>query len=99
MAQNFSIDLPTTVGTSSNVMAFTSGPGSSGVAGTPVYNVTFTVTGLLATDQIISVTQIYPGASGTLSLLGWQYQVTNGLTGMYVADPGPGSIVVVAVLR
>lgn len=83
----------------SQILAFTSDPGPSGVAGTPMFDVVFTVPGLLATDTVLSVTQMTAGASGTLALLGWINQVTNGITGKYVADPGTGSVVVVAVKR
>lgn len=85
--------------TSPAVLTFTSGPGSSGVAGSPMYDVTFSVPGLLATDTILSVIQKTAGASGTLALLGYINQANNSLVGKYVADPGVGSVVVVTVIR
>ncbi len=83
----------------SQILAFVSNPGPSGVAGTPMFDVVFVVPGLLATDTILAVTQETAGASGTLALLGWINQVDNGLTGKYVADPGTGSVILVAVKR
>lgn len=83
----------------SSILAFTSNPGPAGVAGSPMFDVVFVVPGLLATDTVLSVTQMTAGASDTLALLGWINQVNNGITGKYVADPGAGSVVVVAVKR
>jgi len=83
----------------SNILVFTSNPGPSGVAGSPIFDVSFVVTGLLSTDTILSVTQKNPGAAGTLALLGWHSQANNALVGEYVADPGVGAIIVVAVKR
>ena len=82
-----------------NIMEFVSNPGPSGVAGTPLFDVFFVVPGLLGTDTILSVTQMTAGASGTLSLLGWIGQADGLLTGKYVADPGTGSVILVAVKR
>lgn len=81
------------------ILVFESNPGPSGVAGTPMFDVVFVVPGLLATDTLLSATQKTAGASGTLALLGWIDQVDNGLTGKYVADPGTGSVILVAVKR
>jgi hypothetical protein len=58
----------------------------------------FTVTGLVSTDTILSVTQKTPGAN-SLPLLGYSTLATDALTGIYSADPGAGSVIVVTVLR
>lgn len=57
-----------------------------------------TCTGLLTTDTILSVDQKTPGAN-SLPLLGWSTVVTNGLTGVWSANPGAGAVVLVAVKR
>jgi hypothetical protein len=57
-----------------------------------------TVTGLLATDLIIAVNQVTPGAND-LPLLGWSTQADDALTGIWSADPGAGAIIQVAVKR
>lgn len=57
-----------------------------------------TVTGLLASDTILSVTQQTSGAA-VLPLLGWSNQINNSLTGIWSADPGAGAILIVTVKR
>lgn len=71
----------------------TSAAGAAGSA-TP----TLTLTGLKATDTIVSVQQKTKGANN-LPLLGWTTQADNALTCVYSADPGAGCVVVVTVLR
>lgn len=56
------------------------------------------VTGLGASDVILSVTQRVKGAN-SLPLLGWQGQAANALTLVYSADPGAGAIVEVFVKK
>ncbi len=56
------------------------------------------VTGLLATDTILAVSQHTPGANN-LPLLGFSTQALNALTGIWSADPGAGAIVRVAIKR
>lgn len=58
----------------------------------------FVVTGLLATDTILSVSQSVKGAN-SLPLLGYNTPATNALTGVYSADPGASARIVVTVLR
>lgn len=57
-----------------------------------------TVVGLGASDVVLAVTQKTPGAND-LPLLGWSTQVTDGLTGIWSADPGAGAVVEVLVLK
>lgn len=57
-----------------------------------------TVTGLLASDEIVSVTQKTPGAN-SLPLLGWSTQAANTVTGIWSADPGAGAVLQVAFKR
>lgn len=56
------------------------------------------VTGLLATDTVLSVSQKTAGAN-SLPLLGWTTVANNALTVQWSADPGAGAVVVVAVKR
>lgn len=57
-----------------------------------------TVTGLLATDKIIAVTQSVKGAAN-LPLLGYNTQAANALTAVWSATPGAGAVIKVTVLR
>lgn len=57
-----------------------------------------TVTGLLATDTIISVSQQTPGGNNT-AVTGWSGQADNALTVQWTANPGANAVVAVAVLR
>jgi len=60
-----------------------------------------TVPGLLTTDTILSVSQKTQGGATrtSLPLIGWDTVVTNGLTAHWVADPGAGAVVLVAIKR
>jgi len=57
-----------------------------------------TVTGLLATDTILSVSQSTKGAI-SLPLLGFNTLGANTLTGVWSADPGAGAKILVTVRR
>jgi hypothetical protein len=59
------------------------------------------VPGLLTTDTILSVSQKTQGAATrtSLPLIGWDTVVTNGITAQWLADPGPGAVIIVAVKR
>jgi len=56
------------------------------------------VTGLLAADTILSVSQSAPGANN-LPLLGFNTQADGALTGVWSADPGAGAILKIAIKR
>lgn len=92
-------DVWTSIGTNGagawrpGVLAFTS-DASAGGSDTE----TLTVTGLLATDTILSVTQQTPG-SNLQSLIGWSGVVDDSITAQWTADPGSGAVVIVAVKR
>lgn len=77
----------------SKIVVLTSAAGAGGAA-----SAAMTVTGLQATDVIMSVTQKTKGANN-LPLLGWTTQAANSLTVQWSADPGAGSVIVVAVKR
>lgn len=81
---------------SSTILAFTSNPSSGGAVSEAL-----TVPGLLTTDTILSVTQMTQGGATrtSLPLIGWNTVVTNGLTAQWVADPGVGAVLLVAVKR
>ncbi len=81
---------PTAVPT---ILAFTS---AASAGGTPTE--ALVVTGLLATDTILSVSQSVPGANN-LPLLGFNTLANAALTVVYSADPGAGAVIVVAVKR
>ena len=85
-----------TNGDSSLIMAFSSNPSAGGAVSEAL-----TVTGLLSTDTIISVSQKTQGGATrtSLPLIGWDTQVNNGITAHWVADPGVGAVVLVAVKR
>lgn len=57
-----------------------------------------TCTGLLSTDTVLAVSQKTVGANG-LALVGWSTLANNAITGVWHADPGAGSVVLVAVLH
>lgn len=76
-----------------SIQVFTSAAGGGGSA-----NQVFVVAGLLASDTILSVSQKTPGAAA-LPILGYSTQANNALTGIYSADPGAGSVIIVAVKR
>ena len=75
------------------ILYFDSAAGAGGTA-----SETMTVTGLLATDEILSVTQMTPGAN-SLPMLGFANQDDDALDITWSADPGAGSVVRVAVKR
>lgn len=76
-----------------NILSFTSSPGAGGAA-----TEAMTVTGLLATDTILAVSQSVQGAN-SLPLIGYNTLANNSLTGVWSADPGAGSVIVVSVKR
>ena len=78
---------------SNKLQVYTSAVGVSGDS-TP----TVVVTGLGASDTILSVTQSANGVSN-LPLLGWSNQLANSLDLVYSADPGNGFIVKVLVKK
>lgn len=57
-----------------------------------------TVTGLATTDVILAVTQRVQGANN-LPLLGWNTQITNGITAAYSANPGANAVLDVLFRR
>ncbi len=59
---------------------------------------TVVVTGVLATDTLLSVSQSVPGANN-LPLIGFNTLANNAITLVYSADPGAGAVVVVSVKR
>jgi hypothetical protein len=79
-----------------NILAFTSNPSIGGAVSEAM-----TVTGLLATDTILAVTQMTQGGATrtSLPLIGWDTVVNNGLTAHWVANPGVGAVLLVAVKR
>ena len=86
-------DLLNNLTNSPQVLVFASTAGTGGSA-----TQAMTVTGLLSTDTILSVTQKTQGAN-SLPLIGWSTQVNNGVTAIWSADPGAGSVIQVAVRR
>ena len=75
------------------ILVFTSTATVGGAASEAV-----AVTGLLASDTILSVSQ-KTGGGAALPILGWSTQVNNGITLIYSADMGSGAVVLVAVKR
>lgn len=75
------------------LMVFQSTAGAGGAA-----TEAMTVTGLLATDKILAVTQKTKGANN-LPLLGFTTQAANALTAVWSANPGAGSVILVTVFR
>lgn len=75
-----------------SILVFTSAAGGGGA--TEV----MTLTGFLATDTILAVTQKTPGAN-SLPLLGYSTPATNALTAIFSADPGAGAVIIVSVKR
>lgn len=57
-----------------------------------------TCTGLAATDTILAVFQVTPGAN-SLPLLGYSTLGTDTITGIWSADPGAGAVVRVTVKK
>lgn len=87
--QNITIATPT----QPSILRFNSSAGAGGAA-----TEAMVVTGLLASDTILSVSQKTPGAN-SLPLLGWSTQANNSVTAIWSADPGAGSVILVAVKR
>lgn len=77
----------------SQILVFTSSAGAGGGA-----TEAMVVTGLKTTDVILSVVQKTKGANN-LPLLGWTTVAANAVTGVWSADPGAGSVIVVTVKR
>lgn len=75
------------------ILSFTSDAGAGGSA-----TEAMTVTGLLSTDTILAVSQSVDGANN-LPLLGFNTLANDALTGVWSADPGAGSVIVVSVKR
>ncbi len=75
------------------VLSILSSAGSGGGA-----TEAMTVTGLLATDQILAVSQEVEGAN-SLPLIGFNTQADDALTGVWSADPGSGAEIRVTVSR
>lgn len=80
-------------GATFQILVFTSSTSVSGAASEAV-----TFPGLLATDTILAVSQVTPGASN-LPLLGFSSLADNTLTLTWVADPSTGYVVIVTVKR
>jgi len=76
-----------------SVHVFTSAAGAGGAA-----TEAMVLTGLLATDTILAVSQSAHGANG-LALLGFNTLANNALTAVWASDPGAGSVIVVTVKR
>ena len=64
----------------------------------PLASEALTVTGLLANDEILAVSQRVAGASNT-AVTGFNTQIADGLTVEWTADPGAGAIVDVEFRR
>ena len=77
-----------------NIVKLTSDAGAGGAA----TENDLAVSGLLAADTILSVSQRVAGAN-SLPLLGWADQKDGSLDFVYSADPGAGAICEVLVLR
>lgn len=80
----------------SQILAFESTPTVGGAV-----QETVAVVGLLATDTILSVSQQTFGAATrtSLPLIGWSGVADDSITLDWIADPGPGAVVVIAVSR
>jgi hypothetical protein len=83
----------TNLGDLVNIVAYTSSAGAGGAA-----TEAMTLTGLAAADTILSVYQKTKGANN-LPLLGWTTQAANTITGVWSANPGAGSVIVVLVQK
>lgn len=89
-AQQTALDLKLTA---ASLQAYTSSAGAGGAA-----TEAMVLTGLLATDTILAVTQKTPGGNN-LPLLGYSTLANNALTGIWSADPGAGAVIVVSIKR
>lgn len=79
--------------TSSPILAFSSNASVGGAASEAL-----TVTGLLASDTILAVSQQTAGANNT-AITSFSGLVNNGLTVGWTADPGAGAVVLVTIQR
>lgn len=76
-----------------NVICYESAAGSGGAA-----TEAMTVTGVLAADTVVSVSQKTKGANN-VALLGWSTVAADSVTGVWSQDPGAGAVVSVCVGR
>lgn len=81
-------------GTSTRIYSYLSDASAGGAAAEA-----YTVTGLLATDEVISVDQEVDGAGAAVGIISWGTLVADGLTVTYDADPGANAKVRVTVKR
>jgi len=86
-------DAATKLYVDNKVLVYTSSA-SAGGASTEV----MVLTGILATDTILAVSQSVPGVNN-LPLLGFNTLANNALTAVYSADPGANAIIIVHVKR
>ena len=77
-----------------NILAFNSNPSVGGAT-----SEILTVTGLLATDTILAVTQMTHGATATAAFVSYSNQANNSLTAYWTVDPGVGAVIRVLVSR
>lgn len=77
-----------------SVLAFPSIASSGGSASEAM-----TFTGVLATDQILAVTQVTPGAGVGKTMIAHASLVNDALTITWDANPGTGAIILLSVLR
>lgn len=78
---------------SSKLVAYDSNPSTGGAP-----SEVMTITGLGATDTILAVTQVTPGAAN-LAIIGFSAQGPNTLTITWTGNPGAGAIVRVSVKK
>ena len=89
------VDSSGAIATASNtVLAFNSNSSPTGSA-----TETLVVTGLLATDTILAITQVTPGVNSTVQIVGYSGQANNALTVQWAADAGGGAVIRVMVSR
>lgn len=81
------------LGDALNIQVYTSTAGAGGAS-----TEAMVLTGLAASDVILSVSQKTKGAN-SLPLLGYTTQAANALTCVWSANPGAGSVVIVQVLK
>jgi len=77
-----------------DVLSFDSNASAGGAAAEAL-----TVTGLLATDVILSVDQTTQGGGAGNTIVGFSNQIADGLTVTWDADPGANAVVKVTVKR
>lgn len=78
---------------SAKLAVYDSNPGAGGGASEAL-----TITGLLITDTILAVSQKTAGAN-PIAVIGFNTLIVDGLTVVYTADPGAGSVVSVLVRK